>query len=256
MARFDFPRARGGRGPQIGPGTFNARVGVGGVKPPRFSAIAWCPGPNAPSIELWCLHQTYSRIGPDVGQSQDLFIDKIVDAEAFVPPPGCLPTSIACVNALKLYAANRRFDVDHVNSDPSEWTVHVDVPTPLVTSATDRKVKQGVYSVAQVDRPTGTVPLAWVWVSGLGKREIWLYFRTDQADGFHFVGTQPTGDSDVYTSTVLRYSQIVPLEWPWDAVASYGDSIASFKDTAMNDLNSPVSDPNDLYVHDLRVQQY
>jgi hypothetical protein len=252
---FDFPRARGGRSPQIGPGTFDGRSSGQESPPPPVTAFAWSPGPLLASPELWCFSE-----GFQAGEHDDpwyLHLDQVPEPLAFVPPPGSSPTGLATIDALKLYARNRYFDLYSVLIPVSGWFVHVAQPVPAETGATNRKLTDGVYRVKQLHRgPTPEPPRAWVWVSGSGSREIWLYYRPNEADGFHFVGTVPGGSQVVYGSTSLEFVGIPPYQGPWDPIGDYFASIEKFRTTAATDSQSPVGHPDDLVLHDLRVQEY
>lgn len=78
MPRLEFPRARGGRGPQVGPGTFSGRSSTDGQRPPHLSAVVWSPGPDIPAIELWCMHESFTPVKPVVfGPAHSVFLDKV-----------------------------------------------------------------------------------------------------------------------------------------------------------------------------------
>jgi len=279
MRTFGFPMARGAggaRGPQISPGTFEARSGPYNPLLPDFgrpelpTVILWSPGLSSPDVELWCYRAGPAPVPPlplaDAlfgrvdGAAVDMgWVDEIPAGNAFQAPPGASPDSQTTADALKAYAADR-LDYTYATGVPAnEWMVQVARPYPAVTPGTPFKVLgDQVFSVAQIDRISGPVPVAWVWVTDGGRREIWLLYRPGELGGFAFPGSTPAGESDVYTSTSLRFNPVVgaPGAAGWDVVLNYEQAITNFKATALTTPMCPAINEYDLEVHDFRIEDY
>ncbi len=270
---FPVFRARGGRGPQVGPGTFDGRSApvpsdaLGAPKPPFAEAFVWAAGPGTPSVELWCYHkdffvplQGFDSTQPTVFPQTSLFLDKVSPDEEFVPPNGASPDSLEACEAFRDFARYRYYSAFPRVTAPEDWSVQVQVPSPSPAAANPRKMPEGFYRVAQVDRSTQATQLAWVSVTDNGSREIWLFYRPDEIDGFHFAGDQPAGDASIYESTQMMFTAIAPptspAGYPWNSSSfSLGQRLNNLKGAAKDDPGSPVSDVNQLVVHDLYVNE-
>lgn len=257
MSRFEFPRARGGRGPQIGPGTFEARTAVvpPGIRPPRFEAIVWAPGPGVPSIELWCFHVgEFETIDNTVGSMASLFLDSVAAGEEFVPPSGAQPQSLITCEDLIDYSRSRYFAKYDDLTQPADWAVQTMLPFPSPMGASSLKFFDGFYQVAQPDRPTGDAALAWVFVRNGGSEEFWLFHHENEIDGFHLPGTQPDGASGLYAATELRCTSLAdPTTIPPGATSA--KVITELKKEIAGLPGTPVVDPDiDLTYHDFRVR--
>lgn len=253
--RTPFPRSRGGRGPQIGPGTFEGRTAGTPPGSGPFTAIVWNPGPAVPGIELWCIRTLPFHL-ISTGSTY-LSLEKIAAEEQFVPPQGAGVSSMLTINSLKAFAQSRLFQEHQESNSLAEWIVLVGIPTPMVPSGMSKKIVDGVYRVAQTNLLSGDIPIAWVWVSGLGSREIWLYYKLGQEGGFQLVGTTAEGGSTEYTNSMMKFTRVDPAGVAtWNTGSGYGTSISAFKTFAMNDTDSPVSDSTELLTHDLRITYY
>ncbi len=267
---------RGGRAPQVGDRTFEGRTGSDGGPPPdQFTAIAWSPGPF-PNIELWCYRTVtsvpmwkYAKVNPPNVNS--LWLDSIPVAEGFSPPPGHAPDSEVTKEALIEYATLRFMaKYQQQRQASSGWVVQVARPFPSDFGNVARKIAYtgpngAVYEVSQAPAPgSAPWPLAYVWVTKQGGREVWLMFEPEQPGGFRVVGNSAAPEFMESTQLIFRNITATPL-WGSDSTtvppceeenltANYADAICGFRKTALAQPDCPAYDPEQLVVHDWRVK--
>ena len=262
MPRTVFPRSRGGRGPQVGPGTFEVRSesDITAPRPDRFEAMVWSPGASVPDVELWAVHissSPFKRIDPSsVDDDHDLYIDKVPTASAFSPTNGSAPDSPATIAEFRQYAVDR-YEALQGPTSLSEWKVQTSRPFPgAPTNGPNLKVAPYFYSVAQRDRPTGTTPLAWAYVfpsSDGGSQEMWALWRFGEPDGFAHVGRSTPGSSIPYDSTILRYKRLPDL-FGVGAVPTLTAIVDEMKLRTTTTTDTPVYDMDQLEIHHFRNQ--
>lgn len=257
-----LPRSRGGRGPQVGPGTFEGRTSTASppAKPEFFEAIVWSAGPGLPAIELWCIHtggseSKYSRLGygAAIGDAHTLYLDQVTSAEQFTPPANQPADSEATIAAFREYVV-ARYAANHDSTTLEHWTVQVGRPFGgQSTNGPNKKIAPGTYSVSEANRPTAATPIAWVRVfddvNG-GQDELWLFWRPGESDGFIHPGTTPTGEQAAYSIAKLQFTRRDDCDAPNDSLSA---RVASLKDLAEEDENTPVYDRSLLEVHHYRV---
>lgn len=255
MARSAFPRARGGRGPQIGPGTFLGRVAPTGVKPPIFSHLAWSQGVSTPDVEMWCFlvrdvgsALKYEPINPVLPNHHIAWLDQVVEAEAFNPPAsGPLPTLL-----FRQYAAELMMLKHDTATQVSDWVVRVARPFPFAGAPdSDRRFGSGVFEVRQSD--LSNTPVAWLWVTRDFAREIWIHWRPGEPGGFAFVGRPLPGTEQPYLSTELRFVRVLDDLEPSLSVQYYGASILALEEAILERPMCPAANTNELEVHDYRI---
>lgn len=270
----------GGRGPQIGDGTFEGRSGADATKPAQFTVIAWCPA-AFPSIELWCYRhandvqvqggaitqagETYKKITvTQVAPDYYLWLDKANENEEFEPAAGEAPDSPNTLQKLRQYASDRyNSHAFHEGVDKaSNWTVTIARPFQLQGIAGDEDYKiesDQLYTVRQNDPGNGSEFLtSWVWVPRdqylpklpLG-REIWLH--DDTVGGFTAVGQTLPATGQVYTRARLHFKRWHTDEFKQWTLDAYSAAISQFKTLALNDSDGSVTSENELIVVDYRV---
>ena len=261
-----FPlRARGsadaglGRGPQIAGGTFEGFLGAADAnKPAHFTAISWSPG-EFPAIELWAYRVKKDLDSSDNGLTfgpisagQALWLDKVPTAE-FQPPTGQAPDSTATVSAFRQYAHDRTKDAGRgdqldnwevIRSRPFQ-SAHSALPDDLVDADKVYVVKQ---TIAGGEFITG-----WLWVPDLKHRFVWLHYLPNEPGGYEVVGSTPLGAPAPVTSTRLHFSSASSTPDGW-SLATYGSTIASFKQWALDGYESPATTLEELQLLDYRLE--
>lgn len=214
--REAFPalRARGGRGPQIGPGTFEVYTGQeDDFQPARFTAIVYSEGIVGQSSEHWCflnkpnfVIDNYKTLDPDSGLAT-LWFDQVPSGADFTPPAD--PTSLAA--ALKQYAVSRYYTKYSADTITDYWdcrSSHLFATTGNLSQT--RKIVDGVHRVLQLDYPHNERLKAWVWISQSGGHEVWIYFRPSQVNGFLFVGLPHPVTGIQQDATRLKFQKFTP----------------------------------------------
>ena len=260
MARSEFPRARGGRGPQVGPGTFNGRSSPSSERPLPFSHIVWSRGDASPDVEVWCFLNTtvgaataYQPIAPVASELHYAWLDRVAEPDAFTPPTSQPPLGTETELALKSYAVGRMLANHQVLTSQDDWTVRVARPVPCSQHAsTPLRFAPGVFEVRQAD--ISDTPVAWVWVTGDGSREIWALHRPGEPGGFAFVGGVMPGGGQPYLATQLKYLEAAHIPYSQDPVEpGYGAFINDFRRAIVEQPGSPVISSTDLAIHDYRI---
>lgn len=252
MPRVPYPLPRGGRGPQIGPGTFDGRSSDDPTRPDTIDHIVWSRGDSTPDVEIWCFLTT-ALSGPVYRKIQNgshAWIDQVPQPEGFVPPTTTPPMGNETELALKQYAVDRMLSVFDRETGPGDWKVRVARPYPAGPLGANgvRRFTAGTYAVQEV--ALGTIPKAWVWVTADGMREVWALHRPGLPGGFAYPGTTLPISGLPFPGTELIYAnvQINGLVYP-----DIGKSITDFRAAIVGLQGSPVADPEDLEIHDYRI---
>jgi hypothetical protein len=269
-------RLRGGRAPQIGDRTFECRSSKpGDGKPELFTAIAWSPGPF-PAAELWCYRTAegapWDQLNPgftqDPSKFSELWLDSVPEEEGFTPPTGHGPESSVTHEALKAYAQQRLATA--MGLAPvccGGWEVYLHRPYPADFGSANPKIDTAgdngsLYQVQQSDQVSGlSGPLAYLWVTKQGGREIWLLYDPGQEGGFRVVGDSE--EEDYFERTKLVFERLHDLgdEWPEilvnttavDVTAGYAAAIGAYRAWALLQYECPAYEIQQLVVHDWRV---
>jgi hypothetical protein len=189
-------------------------------------------------------------------------MEKVVDAEGFVPPPN--PIGFDVENALKVYARDRLLTRHNLPTSESQWVVRSARPVPYTpTAGSLLKQNRGIFEVTQAEQPPEN-RTAWVWVTEDGGREIWVLYRPGQVGGFSRVGTPLATTGVIHSTTELYFDRLsadgAPDNLPGDAVAlsvyEYGTAISKLRAYIKAERSGGLEIANenvDLVVHDYHI---
>jgi hypothetical protein len=269
------PRDRGGRGPQVGPHTFDVR----NVQTDPITAIVWSPGPGFPATELWCFKSGGAGPYHQVASGDSLFIQMVPDADGFAPPNPSDPLGndeiLATRDALKAYAARRLWTLQSaVPPNTADWTVQAFRPHPAPADSASRKIVGDIpthaefhgfiYKVTQMEL-NSSEPVAWVWVAAHDDsagpanpiapfHEVWISLRPLESVGMRVVGMPVGGSQSLYAKTHLKFDVAYAVAAPARDLHHLGTSIKNITEKLFTDADCAATSPDDLIVHDYRIQ--